>query len=31
MNDNQTLNIIIGILFFVVIGVIRRSLGPGWG
>jgi hypothetical protein len=31
MTDDQTLNILIGILFLIVIGVIRHNRGIGWG
>jgi hypothetical protein len=31
MTGDQTFNILIGILFLIVIGFLRRSRGTGWG
>jgi len=31
MNDSQTLNVLIGVVFLVIIGVIRNNRGIGWG
>ncbi len=31
MTDSQTLNILIGVVFMILIGILRHNRGMGWG